>query len=142
MIVLFVDGFNSLVEGHLRIIDKPLWRPSIYRTVRTLIMEDRNDEPPAYTPMPRPLRTGFRHEHRYMLQDKSGRDWVAFKVRSRAVDPKHAPLFFEGDTIKGEVLLDFAKAQTLKGLTITVCNPLRLVALRVASAGLSVCSAP
>jgi hypothetical protein len=39
------------------------------------------------------------------------------------VDPKHAPLFFEGDTIKGEVQLDFAKAQTLKGLTITVRAP-------------------
>lgn len=137
MIGPFVDGFNSPVEGALK--DKPLWKPSIYRT---LIMEGRNDEPPAYTPMPRRLRTGFRHEHRYMLQDKSGRDWVAFKVRSRAVDPKHKPLFFEGDTIKGEVLLDFAQAQTLKGLTITVCNPLRLVALRVLSAGLTVCSAP
>lgn len=39
------------------------------------------------------------------------------------MDPKHAPLFFEGDTIKGEVQLDFAKAQTLKGLTITVRAP-------------------
>ena len=89
-------------------------------------MEDRNDEPPEYTPIPRRPRTSagsFRHEHRYMLQDKSGREWVAFKVWSRAVDPKHAPLFFEGDVIKGEVQLDFAKAQVLKGLTITVCTP-------------------
>jgi hypothetical protein len=58
-----------------------------------------------------------------MLKDKSGREWVAFKVWSRAVDPKHAPLFFEGDAIKGEVQLDFAKAQVLKGLTVTVCTP-------------------
>ena len=89
-------------------------------------MEGHTDEPPAYTPSPNRIRTGagsFRQEHRYMLQDKRGRDWVAFKVRSRAVDPKHAPLFFEGDTIKGEVQLDFAKAQTLKGLTITVRAP-------------------
>jgi hypothetical protein len=88
-------------------------------------MESHTDEPPAYTSTPN-RRTGagsFRQEHRYKLQDKSGHDWVAFKVRSRAVDPKHAPLFFEGDTIKGEVQLDFAKAQTLKGLTITVRAP-------------------
>ncbi|KAH9986499.1 hypothetical protein BJV77DRAFT_1080464 [Russula vinacea] len=45
---------------------------------------------------------------------------VSFRVKSRAADPKNTPLFFEGDTITGEVQLDLAKAKTLKGLTITV----------------------
>lgn len=88
-------------------------------------MEDHTDQPPpAYHPTatrPRTSPSNFRHEHRYALQSKSGRDWVSFKVESRAADPKHAPLFFEGDIIKGEVQLDLAKAETLKGLTITVC---------------------
>jgi hypothetical protein len=94
-------------------------------------MEDHTDQPPpAYRATPTRPRTGassFRHEHCYALQDKSGSDWVSFKVKSRAADPKHAPLFFEGDIIKGEVQLNLAKAETLKGLTITVCASLSLV---------------
>ncbi|KAH9052919.1 hypothetical protein EDB83DRAFT_2542899 [Lactarius deliciosus] len=62
----------------------------------------------------------LRSEHRYALQDKNGRDWLSFKVQSRAADSKHMPLFLEGDIIKGEVRLDLAKAETLKGLTITM----------------------
>ncbi len=91
-------------------------------------MEGHTEQPPpAYRPTPRRPQTGngsFRHEHHYALQDKSGRDWVSFKVKSRAADPKHTPLFFDGDTIKGEVQFDLAKAETLKGLTITVCASL------------------
>jgi hypothetical protein len=91
-------------------------------------MEDHTAQPPpAYSSTPRRPRTGacnFRHEHRYALQRKSGSDWVSFKVKSRAADPKHTPLFFDGDIIKGEVRLDLAKAETLKGLTITVCTSL------------------
>ena len=95
-------------------------------------MEDHTDQPPpAYRSTPTRPRTlagaganTFRHEHRYALQDKSGSDWISFKVKSRAADPKHTPLFFEGDIIKGEVQLDLAKAETLKGLTITVCASL------------------
>jgi hypothetical protein len=89
-----------------------------------MTMEGHTDEPPAYRQTPRRHRIlgagRFRHEHRYVLQDKSGRDWVSFRIKSRAADPKNTPLFFEGDTIRGEVQLDLAKAKTLKGLTITV----------------------
>ena len=46
---------------------------------------------------------------------------VSFKVKSRAADPNHTPLFFKGDIIKGEVQFDPAKVETLTGLTITVC---------------------
>jgi hypothetical protein len=49
---------------------------------------------------------------------------IPFEVESRAADPKHTPLFFEGDIIKGELQLDLPKAETLKGLTITVCASL------------------
>jgi hypothetical protein len=114
---VFVDRFNSLVNSPLNI-----WQPE-YTTYRTIVMEGHTDEPPAYSPTPRRHRIGagrFRHEHRYVLEDKSGRNWVSFKVKSRAADPKNTPLFFEGDTIAGEVQLDLAKAKTLKGLTITV----------------------
>ena len=87
-------------------------------------MESHTEELPEYSPAARPpTGTGnlnFGHEHRYALQDRSGREWLSFKMKSRAADPKHAPLFFDGDRIKGVVQLDLAKAQTLKGLTITV----------------------
>ena len=68
----------------------------------------------------RRTRGGVICEHRYALRDMNGRDWLSFKVQSRATDPEHMPLFLEGDTIKGEVCLDLAKPATLKGLTITV----------------------
>jgi hypothetical protein len=91
-------------------------------------MEYYTDQPPpAYSPTPTPHRTGasnFRREHRYALQDKSGSNWVSFKIKSRAADPKHTPLVFEGDIIEGEVQLDLAKAETLQGLTIAVCASL------------------
>jgi hypothetical protein len=94
-------------------------------------MEDYTDQPPpAYSPTATRPGTGasnFRHKHRYALQDKSGSDWVSFKVKSRAADPKHTPLVFGGDIIEGEVQLNLAKAETLKDLTITVCASLKLV---------------
>ncbi|KAH9168854.1 hypothetical protein EDB89DRAFT_2115250 [Lactarius sanguifluus] len=88
-------------------------------------MEDPAEELPTYSPNPGHPRAGassgsLRSEHRYALQDKNGRDWLSFKVQSRAADSKHMPLFLEGDVIKGEVRLDLAKAETLKGLTITI----------------------
>ena len=105
-----------------------------------------SEEPPNYSPNPghpspnvnTRTGSGVRSEHRYALRDKNGRDWLSFKVKSRAADPKHMPLFLEGDTIKGEVCLDLAKPETLKGLTITVrrqaglrlCNSLALITLR------------
>ena len=39
-------------------------------------------------------------------------------MRNKAPDPKHNPLFFDGDGINGVMHL---KAEKLKGLTITVC---------------------
>jgi hypothetical protein len=86
-------------------------------------MDGPTEELPNYSPNPghpRASTGGVRSEHRYALQDKNGRDWLSFKVKSRAADSKHMPLFLEGDIIKGEVCLDLARAETLKGLTITV----------------------
>ncbi|KAI9439829.1 hypothetical protein H4582DRAFT_2215878 [Lactarius indigo] len=88
-------------------------------------MEGPAEELPTYSPNPEYPRAGTnsgsrRSEHRYALQDKNGCDWLSFKVQSRAADAKHMPLYLEGDTIKGEVRLDLAKAETLKGLTITI----------------------
>ncbi|KAH9003146.1 hypothetical protein EDB86DRAFT_2799637 [Lactarius hatsudake] len=88
-------------------------------------MEGFAEELPSYSPNPGHPRAvassgSLRSEHRYALQDKNGRDWLSFKVQSRAADSKHMPLFLEGDIIKGEVRLDLAKAETLKGLTITI----------------------
>lgn len=86
-------------------------------------MEGPAEELPIYSPNLRHPRAGtgsLRSEHRYALRDKSGRDWLSFQVKSRAAESKHAPLYLEGDTIRGEVRLDLARAETLKGITITV----------------------
>jgi hypothetical protein len=90
--------------------------------------EEHTEELPEYSPAPGPpgpsTRTGHVNslEHRFVLQSKSGREWLSFKMRSRALDTKHIPIFFEGDNIRGLVQIDLAKVETLKGLTITVCT--------------------
>jgi hypothetical protein len=86
-------------------------------------MEDPTEELPNYSPSPEHPRAGIRslrREHRYALRDKNGRDWLSFQVKSRASNSKHTPLFLEGDTIRGEVRLDLIKAETVKGITISV----------------------
>lgn len=86
-------------------------------------MEDPTEELPNYSPSPGHPRTGIRslrREHRYALRDKNGRDWLSFQVKSRASNSKHTPLFLEGDTIRGEVRLDLIKAETVKGITISI----------------------
>ncbi|KAF8271168.1 hypothetical protein EI94DRAFT_615456 [Lactarius quietus] len=85
-------------------------------------MEDPSEELPDYSPnQGHPRADTARVEHRYALQDKNSRDWLSFRVRSRATSSKHTPLYLEGDIIKGEIRLDLAKAETLKGLTVTLC---------------------
>jgi len=89
-------------------------------------MRGDTEELPGYSPAPRRPRTGtggFRREHRFSLKDRSGREWLSFKVNSRAVNTKNIPVFLDGDTVEGEVQLDLAKAQRLKCLTITVDWP-------------------
>ena len=81
-------------------------------------MEGPVEELPVYSP--RTGTTGSLSEHRYALRDKNGRDKLSLHFKSRATNAKHTPLFLEGDTIRGEVRLDLAKAETLKGITITV----------------------
>ena len=85
-------------------------------------MEGPAEELPIYSRNPgtRTGTTGSLSEHRYALRDKNGRDRLSLHFKSRATNPKHTPLFLEGDTIRGEVRLDLVKAETLKGITITV----------------------
>jgi hypothetical protein len=86
-------------------------------------MEGPAEELPVYSRnpgRPRTGTTGSLSEHRYALQDKNGRDRLSLHFKSRATNSKHTPLFLEGDTIRGEVRLDLAKTETLKGITITV----------------------
>lgn len=86
-------------------------------------MEGPAEEAPNLSPNPANPRTGIRglrREHRYALRDKNGRDWLSLQVKSRASNSKHAPLYLEGDIIRGEVRLDLVKVETLKGITITV----------------------
>ncbi|KAI0258402.1 hypothetical protein BC834DRAFT_975183 [Gloeopeniophorella convolvens] len=59
-------------------------------------------------------------EHRFALRDKAGREWLVFTVASRASSAKQMPVFFDGDPVAGEVHLDLAKPESLKGLTVTI----------------------
>jgi hypothetical protein len=63
-----------------------------------------------------PLQT----EHMTSLTNSKGRPWLFLKVTSRAGQAKSLPVFFHEDVIKGSVETDLDKAESSKGVTITV----------------------
>ncbi|KAI0067293.1 hypothetical protein BV25DRAFT_1795158 [Artomyces pyxidatus] len=75
---------------------------------------------PTPTVSPTISPTSISLQHTYSLRNNSGRIWLSLLFRSRAQDIKHMPLFFDRDTLTGEVHLDLDKAETLKGLTIGI----------------------
>lgn len=118
---------SGRVETHIRTTKRTTFPFRGSKTTSSLAlsppyntMEGPTEELPSYSPTLGHPRASTRSEHRYALRDKNNRDWLSFKVKSRAADSKQMPLFLEGDIIKGEVCLDLARAETLKGLTVTV----------------------
>jgi hypothetical protein len=79
------------------------------------------DQLPDYTTSPGPARTApARCSHSYSLENK-GRAWLTLKIaNSRALNPKHLPVFHDADTIEGSVEVDLDKAESAKGLSIAV----------------------
>ncbi|TFY77721.1 hypothetical protein EWM64_g6292 [Hericium alpestre] len=58
--------------------------------------------------------------HKLVLDGAKERPWLTLYLRSRASSPKSTPLFFDKDVIKGKVLVDLDKPETIKGVSITL----------------------
>jgi hypothetical protein len=50
--------------------------------------------------------------------------WVYLKIRSRARTANSVPLFIEGDTIAGSVVLDLRTEKKFKAITLTASFPI------------------
>lgn len=66
-------------------------------------------------------------EHHRFLEDTKGKKWLSMFVQSRASNAASLPVFFEGDTISGRVEVDLDKAESSKGVTISVSEQFRFV---------------
>lgn len=64
--------------------------------------------------------SGLAREHHKFLETGKGKKWLSMFVKSRATSAASLPVFFEGDTIFGRVELDLDKAESSKGVSITV----------------------
>lgn len=67
---------------------------------------------------------GLGREHHKYLETGKGKKWLSMFVKSRATSAASLPVFFEGDTISGRVELDLDKAESSKGVSITVSESL------------------
>ncbi|KAH9481699.1 hypothetical protein JR316_0006226 [Psilocybe cubensis] len=63
---------------------------------------------------------GLGKEHHKYLETAKGKKWLSMFVKSRATNPTSLPVFFEGDIISGRVELDIDKAESSKGISITI----------------------
>ncbi|KAF8905073.1 hypothetical protein CPB84DRAFT_1845155 [Gymnopilus junonius] len=63
---------------------------------------------------------GLAREHHRFLEGAKGKKWLSMFVKSRASNAASLPVFFEGDTISGRVEVDLDKAESSKGVTISI----------------------
>ncbi|PPR02623.1 hypothetical protein CVT24_002194 [Panaeolus cyanescens] len=63
---------------------------------------------------------GCTTEHQRSLETAKGRKWLSIFVKSRAGTPASLPVFFQGDVIAGRVEIDLDKAESSKGVTISI----------------------
>ena len=78
-------------------------------------------ELPGYSTKP-PQGTTAQSEHSYALETTKGKKWLLLFVKSRSNDPKSLPIFYEKDIVSGRIELDLEKAETIKGLLVSVGN--------------------
>ena len=59
-------------------------------------------------------------QQEHQLEDSKGRPWIWLRVKSRGKEGKALPLFYDRDTIAGEVEVDFDKAGPAKTVIVSV----------------------
>ena len=59
-------------------------------------------------------------EHSYHLSSSKGRPWLTLKVISNAPASNYLPSFFEGEAIRGNVVLDRDKEDSIKSISVQV----------------------
>jgi len=83
----------------------------------------REQQQQQSTPAQGPNGSG---EHRRSLETAKGKKWLTLFVKSRA-NSSSLPVFLEGDIVTGRVELDLDKAESSKGVTVTVSLSLPLL---------------
>ncbi|KIM40543.1 hypothetical protein M413DRAFT_445985 [Hebeloma cylindrosporum] len=91
-------------------------------------VHDEPDDLPSYARVreqqqqqqstPVPATSGF-GEHQRSLETAKGKKWLTQFVKSRA-NNNSLPIFLEGDIVSGRVELNLDKAESSKGLTVTI----------------------
>ncbi|KAA1477188.1 hypothetical protein DENSPDRAFT_808294 [Dentipellis sp. KUC8613] len=90
-------------------------------------MSTPDSELPSYTRIPSSADTrgpastlSTQHRIRLESRDSKTRPWLTLLLRSRAPDAKGLPLYFDRDVIKGKVMVDLEKPETVKGIAVTL----------------------
>ncbi|KZV63883.1 hypothetical protein PENSPDRAFT_656964 [Peniophora sp. CONT] len=75
------------------------------------------EELPGYTE----LGTGaLKTEHEFFIRNNKAKAWLTLKLRSRATEAKFLPVYCDGDSVTGEVVLDLESDEKTKGITLTL----------------------
>ncbi|KDR85823.1 hypothetical protein GALMADRAFT_234914 [Galerina marginata CBS 339.88] len=75
---------------------------------------------PTMQTAPPPAGVGVAREHHSFLETAKGRKWLSMSVKSRATSAASLPIFFEGDTISGRVMVDLDQEEHIKGVSISI----------------------
>ncbi|VDB85711.1 unnamed protein product [Peniophora sp. CBMAI 1063] len=75
------------------------------------------DELPGYTE----FGTGtFKTEHEFYIRNNKAKPWLTLRLRSRATETKFLPVYCDGDSVTGEVVLDLESDEKTKGISFTL----------------------
>jgi hypothetical protein len=78
-----------------------------------------DNELPSYAAR---VQTPKGSEHHKYLERSKGQKWLSLFVKSWARDAASMPMFFENADISGRVEVDLDKAESIKGITISVSH--------------------
>ena len=62
----------------------------------------------------------FRTEHEFFIRNNKAKPWLTLKLYSRATEVKFLPVYCDGDSVTGEVILDLESDEKTKGISFTV----------------------
>ena len=77
------------------------------------VLDDDLDAPPPYNP-----EGGV--EHRYLLSDRSQKQWGVLTLASAAKSPRSTPIYYEGDAVRGTFEMEVDNADSIRSINILV----------------------
>lgn len=62
----------------------------------------------------------FKTDHEFFIRNNKSKPWLTLKLRSRATEAKFLPVYCDGDSVTGELILDLESDEKTKGISLTV----------------------